>query len=523
MSWLTTGLMDNLKVAGVRPTSSIMVRLTNDDKIDVDVQIKGYYLAGTTKTQYVMEHFGLAPGGVANRNYNAQFDAFEFQFINSSDLVEISVWGKNAAGNLTIAHRMVAAELDELGGSGITGPTGATGPAGPQGDIGPAGPQGEIGPAGPQGDIGPAGPQGDIGPAGPKGDQGTPGVQGPVGPPFVPGCNCQSLGACSLAEGNSTIAQGGQSHAEGLSTVAAGANSHAEGRESKANETDAHAEGYKTTAQGPSSHAEGSETQANGPRSHAEGNFTVASGDGSHAEGLSTSTSDPVTGIAHPYSHIMGRFGNALHDYSWFLANGTASTSRSLAACINYDGQAYFAGAVHPNTPCADYAEMFETHNGQSIDVGYFITLDGDKVKKATSHDSYVLGITTATPAVLANDGELGWKGKYVIDKWGRTLYHEVVIPEEKDEKGNVVVPERTETQPILSPDWDTTQPYFPRSKRPEWVPVGMLGRILVRDDGTCQINGYCTPNDDGVARVSNDGYRVMQRTDTNQIMILFR
>lgn len=52
---------------------------------------------------------------------------------------------------------------------------------------------------------------------------------------------------------------------------------------------------------------------------------------------------------------------------------------------------------------------------------------------------------------------------------------------------------------------------------------VGLVGKLLVRDDGTCQVNGYCKSNDEGIATATTNGYRVMKRTGTNQIMILVR
>ena len=29
-------------------------------------------------------------------------------------------------------------------------------------------------------------------------------------------------------------------------------------------------------------------------------------------------------------------------------------------------------------------------------------------------------------------------------------------------------------------------------TERPEWVAVGMMGKLLIRDDGTSRENGYC-------------------------------
>lgn len=47
---------------------------------------------------------------------------------------------------------------------------------------------------------------------------------------------------------------------------------------------------------------------------------------------------------------------------------------------------------------------------------------------------------------------------------------------------------------------------YFPFGHK-EWSPIGMLGKLVVRDDGTCQINGYCKPNQDGIATQSENWY----------------
>jgi hypothetical protein len=120
MPLLTTGLIENTKpVAGanafVRPTQTFIVKSTNDDPSFAEtIQIEGFYVTGTSKTLYVLELFILAPGEVARRTYFADFDEFEFKFSTSSGAVEISVWGKDAAGNLTTAHRLVPEELNPI-------------------------------------------------------------------------------------------------------------------------------------------------------------------------------------------------------------------------------------------------------------------------------------------------------------------------------------------------------------------------------------------------------------------------
>ena len=115
MAQLTTGLIENTAVSGVRPTTSLVVRISNDDTVTVTVLIQGFFASGTTKIKYVEEFISISTGNVVSRAYFAQFDAFEFQFTTSSNAVEISAWGKDASGNLTTAHRAVPAELNPIG------------------------------------------------------------------------------------------------------------------------------------------------------------------------------------------------------------------------------------------------------------------------------------------------------------------------------------------------------------------------------------------------------------------------
>ena len=88
-------------------------------------------------------------------------------------------------------------QIDHMGNTGPTGPTGSVGPTGLTGAVGPTGATGAVGPTGPKGDtgsIGPTGLKGDtgavgptgltgaVGPTGPKGEQGIQGPKGNTGP-----------------------------------------------------------------------------------------------------------------------------------------------------------------------------------------------------------------------------------------------------------------------------------------------------------------------------------------------------
>lgn len=305
------------------------------------------------------------------------------------------------------------------------------------------------------------------------------------------------------AEGLHSHAEGTASHAEGLLTHTIGPFSHAEGSKTKATGHSSHSEGSETTAGGSYSHAEGKHTIALGEAAHAEGTATIANGFSSHAEGMHTSTAQFAG------SHIMGRFGAAEEPYSWFIANGTNDTDHNIGAkWLAHNGEMYIEGASY-NASGTDFAQMFETEDNKPIDVGYFVTFSNEeKIRIATSNDSFLLGVSSATPAIIGNSGALNWKKRYETDNFGRRKYTKTATQE---------------IQPLLNTNWNPACKYIARKDRAEWIPVGLIGQILVRDDGTCDTHGFCRPNDDGIATKAESGFFVIKRTGDNQILILFR
>ncbi len=78
MAILTTGLIENTPVSGVRPTVSFVVRITNDGTVTETVMTEGIFVVGPTKVPYVLELISVIPGEAVEREYFADFDAFEF-------------------------------------------------------------------------------------------------------------------------------------------------------------------------------------------------------------------------------------------------------------------------------------------------------------------------------------------------------------------------------------------------------------------------------------------------------------
>ena len=120
-------------------------------------------------------------------------------------------------------------------------------------------------------------------------------------------------------------------------------------------------------------------------------------------------------------------------------------------------------------------------------------------------------------------------------DIYGRPIMEEIEIPEKIEEQKYiddngeevtetiVLVKKHTEIRQKLNPDYDSTQEYIPRSQRPEWAAVGLVGKLVVIDDGSCKRNGYCKVGEGGIATNSEQQtrFRVMERLNENHIKIM--
>jgi hypothetical protein len=224
---------------------------------------------------------------------------------------------------------------------------------------------------------------------------------------------------------------------------------------------------------------------------------------------------------------VAGSWNNATADYQTVIGFNAKSTYKSSenasilfnigngheedgtltqnsAMQVDFSGNVYAGGAYKTNG--ADYAEYFEWLDGNTKNqdrVGLFVTLDGDKIKLANKGD-YILGVISANPSIVGNSAELDWYDKYKTDVYGRLIY---------DESHNL----------ILNESYNDTLEYVPRGARKEYDKVGLLGQLVVQDDGTCKVNGYCTASVNGVATKSDSGYRVIKRIDKKHIKIILK
>ena len=152
-----------------------------------------------------------------------------------------------------------------------------------------------------------------------------------------------------------------------------------------------------------------------------------------------------------------------------------------------------------------DFAEYFEWHDG-NIDnedrIGYMVQINENKIEKANDFEKCI-GVVSNTNAVTIASCSFEWHGKYLKDEWSRVILDE-------------------NNRPILNPEFNEKQEYLPREKRKEWTPVGLLGQLLTRQDGTLKVGGFAGCKD-GIATDAESGYRVLKIINENVALLLVK
>ena len=394
--------------------------------------------------------------------------------------------------------------------------------------------------------------------------------------------NNSATGSYSHAEGRQNSAAGDFSHAEGLGNTVSGRSCHIEGEANSCHSDFSHCEGNDNTIEegGNYSHVEGKGNTITAEYTHVEGINNTSSGYAAHVAGDSnevesayvsvsgynnkigpTAASTLVSGTnnkANSSSCLIvgnfllaennlqvsiGRYNTSDPDPSpttpnvlkpfFVVGNGTADTARSDAFRILGNGTVYADNTTIQ--PMADYAEMFEWADGNpdaEDRVGFIVALSGDKIVKASGAEGEVLiGIISGAPTIIG-DAPMRWQGKYLNDEWGRPIYEDVAYTEielqEISDGNGKLTKQKVEVQKLahvrkVNPDFDPTKVYVPREERPEWSAVGLLGKVLVRQDGTLVAGGFCKPNSEGIATTADSGYYVLEVKNGTQARVLVR
>jgi hypothetical protein len=186
---------------------------------------------------------------------------------------------------------------------------------------------------------------------------------------------------------------------------------------------------------------------------------------------LSTASNNIHAGL---FENSNASFTNNLVRFQTYRANNSGfiyaaalsgmSGSADTDWYVRGDGQVFTDGSTSMSSP-ADYAEYFEWEDGNPDNEdrsGYSVSLvNGNKIKVAETGDT-VIGIVSGNPAVIGDAAWNMWTGKYQKDLFNRYL---------RDENGDR----------ILSEDFDPEAGYVSRENRPEWSPIGMVGKLRLR------------------------------------------
>lgn len=179
----------------------------------------------------------------------------------------------------------------------------------------------------------------------------------------------------------------------------------------------------------------------------------------------------------------------------------SCTNSGGLAFRVRGDG-AVFADGTYSSSG-ADYAEYFESADGKEIPIGSTVILENGKIRRAIITDilDTIIGVVRPKNSnemiTVGNSYENYWQGKYEKDEFGADVFEAIDIYQWTDEKNHqetkyadelpqdLVLPENKiitpSTRKKKSLTYDPNADYIPRSQRPEWLIVGMLGQVPIK------------------------------------------
>jgi hypothetical protein len=191
---------------------------------------------------------------------------------------------------------------------------------------------------------------------------------------------------------------------------------------------------------------------------------------------------------------------------SSFSAFKIYTSGGNTLSYIRGDGNAYTDGTWNNNG--ADYAEFFESANGQALTLGATVVLDGNKIREATDQDDAknIIGVVrpkepSKASMIVGNTAWNKWANQYLSDDFDRYIMEDHDVVEWTDENGKthtyesqsipsgITVPSDATRKTHdengikfqhykVNPQWNPDAEYVNRENRPEWNIIGLLGQV---------------------------------------------
>jgi len=391
-----------------------------------------------------------------------------------------------------------------------------------------------------------------------------------------------AMGYGSEASSNYAFAVGHNSVASGMGSVAMGYNgseasgnyAFAVGRNTAASKVGSVAMGFISEASGYSSVSFGYFTKAAGKASLATGSCTTANGSYSLVMGYNECTTCPTNDSANsliiqhnaPTILLCGTTGDgyfdggadigAAADYAEYfesadcscLTRGRFVSFAEGTDCICYGcnellGIVSAQPAIVGDTATFQYQGMYQkdefntyirdwqenTHVDEISIYKNESELDSEEAETVT----YLFKVSD-TDMYLKDENLVSFKLE-ILDLDGNVLEtitnKDDLVDKEFDSEVTATLTSTVKHYDRLKSDtYDESKEYVPRSERPEWSPIGLLGKLWVYYvDGEDIIKGdYVTANEDGLAvkclKTDENAYRVMDvNSDYNLVKVFFK
>ncbi|MEA3602360.1 peptidase G2 autoproteolytic cleavage domain-containing protein [Bacillus subtilis] len=190
-------------------------------------------------------------------------------------------------------------------------------------------------------------------------------------------------------------------------------------------------------------------------------------------------------------------------EYSIALGHGDGSPSEGNKK-IELDamgGNVRATNRVESVSDLKDFAEYFESADGQKIEASYLVALEGEKIRKADAGDK-ILGVVSKTAGLVLGGAAFDWKDRYLRDEFGGIIYREVYDGE------------RVITVPAENPDYDPSEEYKPREERDEWHVIGLIGQVFVRIDSTVEVGDSVSAIKGIATKAESNGYGTVMKIE---------